>query len=155
MCQLKCLNIFFNNIKIYNGGSIEGWLRKITVNTALDHLRVSNRMHFLKIEDSASAWENFTELHRLHDYKTNPDEETEYCKALKYKINEKELLDMIDGLSTSYKICFNLYVFEELKCNEIALKLNLSVGTVKSNLFRARQSLIRKLDKRIEKRVIT
>jgi RNA polymerase sigma-70 factor (ECF subfamily) len=148
---------FFNNVKIHKGGNVEGWLRRITANTALDHLRADSRMSFVRAgdEDENEILDNLIVEHNLIDYKIDPDEEKEYFRVLKYKISEKELLDMISSLSTCYKTAFNLYVFEGLDLNEIATYLGNSPQTIKSNLYRARLQLMEKLESRIEKRVIT
>jgi RNA polymerase sigma-70 factor (ECF subfamily) len=56
-------------------------------------------------------------------------------------ISEKELICLIQGLPPAYRMVFNLYVFEGLKHREIALLLNISEGTSKSNLSDARAIL--------------
>lgn len=148
---------FFNNVKVYKGGNVEGWLRRITANTALDHLRADSHMNFVRAgdEDESEILDNLIVEHNLIDYKIDPDEEKEYFRVLKYKVSEEELLEMINNLASCYRAAFNLYVFEGLDLNEIAAYLGNSPQTIKSNLYRARLKLMKQLEDRIEKRVIT
>jgi RNA polymerase sigma factor (sigma-70 family) len=55
--------------------------------------------------------------------------------------DEKELVKMVQALSPSYRLVFNLFVFEGLKHREIAVALNISENTSKSNLADARKVL--------------
>lgn len=57
------------------------------------------------------------------------------------RFTNEECQKLISGLSTQYRTVFNLYVFEEMKHHEIAQELNISVGTSKSNLSRAKEQL--------------
>ena len=54
------------------------------------------------------------------------------------QLGKKELLRMIQALSPSYRMVFNLFVFEGCKHREIAKLLEISEGTSKSNLFEAK-----------------
>jgi RNA polymerase sigma-70 factor (ECF subfamily) len=66
------------------------------------------------------------------------------------EINEKDLLKLVQSLPPAYRTVFNLYVLEGFKHEEIAKKLNIHVGTSKSNLAKARKHLQNKL-KKLEK----
>ena len=57
----------------------------------------------------------------------------------------QEMLLLVQELSPTYRLVFNLYAFEGLKHREIAQELGISEGTSKSNLFDARRILQRKL----------
>jgi RNA polymerase sigma factor (sigma-70 family) len=112
----SCLNQFKNE------GSFEGWVRKIMVNCALQKYR------------SKPA---------LYAVPHNHMEEINFAipEITTGSIATKELLGMINSLSPSYKMVFNLYVFEGLKHKEIADLLNIAEGTSKSNLSDARKIL--------------
>ena len=58
------------------------------------------------------------------------------------KLVYEDLLSIIQRLSPNYRTVFNLYAIEGLNHTEIAEELNISVGTSKSNLFRARAKLM-------------
>lgn len=109
-------------------GSFEGWMRKIVSNTAIDHIRRSKKDPFLTDNDE--------------DFKmggTNPiiDQEDLELSELKAEI----AMEAINELSPAYKAVFNLYVMEEYTHKEIAEILNISEGTSKSNLAKAKMNL--------------
>jgi RNA polymerase sigma-70 factor (ECF subfamily) len=102
-------------------GSFEGWVRKIMVNCALQKYR-SKKMHAVVDVDPATI--------------ENIDNEN-----IISRIGTKELMNMVQQLPPSYRMVFNLYVFEGMKHREIAAHLNISEGTSKSNLSDARAIL--------------
>jgi RNA polymerase sigma-70 factor (ECF subfamily) len=104
-------------------GSFEGWVRKIMVNCALQKYR-SKKLHAVVDIDTASL-ENIGNENIIS------------------QIGTKELLNMVQQLPPSYRMVFNLYVFEGMKHREIAKHLNISEGTSKSNLSDARAILQR------------
>jgi RNA polymerase sigma-70 factor (ECF subfamily) len=59
----------------------------------------------------------------------------------------KELISQVKNLPTSYRVAFNMYVIDGFSHQEIAEKLDISVGTSKSNLAKARMQLKKILDK--------
>ncbi|MEW6468338.1 MAG: RNA polymerase sigma factor [Bacteroidota bacterium] len=109
----------FTSLKNYKGeGSLEGWIRRIIINTAIDHYRVFIRDHRnLHIEEISTA---------------------AFEVSLPDKILEKELLELIHKLPEGARIIFNLYVVEGYSHNEIAEMLNITKGTSKSQFSRAR-----------------
>jgi RNA polymerase sigma-70 factor (ECF subfamily) len=122
------IKIFNNLSQFKNEGSFEGWMRKVIVNTALERLRKQNRMwlmdEFTVLESTVYNYE-----HILED------------------LNEKELIKIVQELSPKYKMVFNLYVIEGYSHKEIADKLQISEGTSKSNLSRAKEILKEKVEK--------
>lgn len=106
-------------------GSLEGWIRKIMVFTAVANYRAKSKMHaVINIE----GMENVEMINN------------EDIVAL---LGKKELLNMVQSLPPMYRMVFNLYVFEGLKHREIARELGVSEGTSKSNLFDAKMILQR------------
>lgn len=102
------------------------WLRRIIVNTAINHYHQKNRA--IKAE----------ELDRV---KQSASEE----KILS-GISYDEILEMLRKLPPAYRTVFNLHVIEGYKHEEIAAMLGVSVGTSKSNLFKAKEQLRRILN---------
>lgn len=102
-----------------HAGSFEGWMRKIMVNCALQRFRAKKRMYAISEIDSRPADPFSAETASSH-------------------LGTKELLQMVQQLPPSYRLVFNLYVFEGMKHREIAAHLNISEGTSKSNLSAAR-----------------
>jgi RNA polymerase sigma-70 factor (ECF subfamily) len=118
----------FTNIDKYNRkGSFEGWIRRVMVNTAIDYFRKSK-----------NDWMLLGEEQSIEDYmEVEEDEETE----TEFEFSASEVIEAVQKLSPAYKAVFNLYVFENLQHNEIAERLEISIGTSKSNLAKAKRSL--------------
>lgn len=116
----------FKKINQYkNKGSFEGWLKRIAVNTSLQCYR--NQKVFEIINENAI-----------------PDDEIEIDTDA---ISLDYLLGLIQELPDRYRLVFNLYALDGYPHNEIAELLNITVGTSKSNLARARQLLKKKITK--------
>jgi len=102
------------------------WLRRIIVNTAINHYHQKNRA--IKAE----------ELNRVNQNAT----EEKILSGISYD----EILEMLRKLPPAYRTVFNLHVIEGYKHEEIAAMLGVSVGTSKSNLFKAKEQLRRILN---------
>lgn len=112
----------FNNIHKYdNNRSFNSWLSTIMINTAIDYYR--KRIRRTKME----------ELNSIHEL-----EEKEHILS---RINYDDLIKLVQKLSTTYRTVFNLFVIDGYSHEEISEKLSISVGTSKSNLFKARLKL--------------
>lgn len=101
-------------------GSFDGWARRIFVNTALERFR--SRFYMYTVVNSSHE----TYDHYADDYDVSED------------ISAGEILEYVAGLSPQYRLVFNLYAIEGYSHKEIAEKLQISEGTSKSNLARAR-----------------
>lgn len=118
----------FEHIKGYDKkGSFEGWMRRIIVNCAIDSIRKSKKDFMLTDNDN--------------DFKYIPEDdelgEDWEITSLKASV----ALEAINKLSPAYKAVFNLYVMEEFTHKEIAEILEISEGTSKSNLAKAKMNL--------------
>lgn len=121
----------FENIKFFKKeGSLEGWIRRIMVNTAIEKFR-------------KGANKFFTESLENHESSLNHYSSDDTMSQL----GAKELIHLIQKLPPKYQMVFNLYVFEGLKHKEIAEQLGISEGTSKSNLSDARAILQRSVNK--------
>jgi len=110
----------FNKIEQYkNKGSFEGWLKRVTVNTALQRYR--NQTVFDIVNEDGIA-----------------DEEVDIEED---EVSLDFLLKCIQELPDRYRLVFNLYVLDGYSHKEIAEMLKITSGTTKSNLARARQIL--------------
>jgi RNA polymerase sigma factor (sigma-70 family) len=118
--------IFMNLDKYSHGLSFKGWVRRIMVNSSIDHFR-RNEKHYDHVDISYIKTESLT-----------PDVLDE--------LNEEVILQAVQELPPSYRIVFNLYAIEGYKHSEIAQKLNISEGTSKSNLSIARIKLKKALN---------
>jgi RNA polymerase sigma-70 factor (ECF subfamily) len=124
-------------VKIYgkidsytSSGSFEGWLKRIVVNTALNHNRANQKFSFMKDLDDKVEFEVGEEL-------SDENKDVQFSK--------ETLLGLVQELPEGYKMVFNLYVFEEYSHKEIAKTLNINENTSKSQLFKARRVLKKKL----------
>lgn len=131
----------FKNIDTFNfGGSFEGWVRRIIVNTAIDFTRKAKNDYLLMNENQEI--ENFE-----NDLLYDETDEEEY----EFPFNVNDVIKGMEQLSTAYRTVFNLYVFENFSHQEIADALEISVGTSKSNLAKARANLKKILNKQLER----
>jgi RNA polymerase sigma factor (sigma-70 family) len=122
--QESFIKVFKSIAQFKYNGSLEGWIRKITINTALEYYR--SKMHLNPVVDIDTVQvENFS------------------TQDIFGNINVKDLVKMVQALPTAYRMVFNLYVFEGYKHKEIAVMLRISEGTSKSNLYDARALLQR------------
>lgn len=109
------------NIKSFKGnGSFEGWIRRIVVNESLMWLR---KRHNFNISIESSNIEIKTTI-------TAQD-----------KLQEQDILNLLDKLPIGYRTVFNLYVIEGYKHREIADILGVSINTSKSQLILAKKRL--------------
>ncbi len=116
----------FNNIDQYKGsGSFEGWICKIMKNSALEALRKKKFFQSGNVEYLEDTYQSDYDAHS--------------------KMSLKELLLTIQELPEGYKSVFNLYAINGYKHREIALMLNISESTSKSQFLRARNLLRNKL----------
>ena len=115
----------FDKIGLYDdNGSFEGWVRRIIVNTAIDAIR--KRKNEI-LTDDAGAYQN----------QSSEVDEAEDQSAYK-GLGVNDVVDAMQQLSPMYRAVFNLYVMDGLTHQEIADELDISVGTSKSNLSKAR-----------------
>jgi RNA polymerase sigma-70 factor (ECF subfamily) len=122
----------FKTIAQFRGdGSFEGWMRRVFTTTALEQFR---KHKLLFIDDKQPNY---------FEKSTNSDD-------ILSRINADELIEMIQELTPSYRIVFNLFAIEGYSHKEIAEMLKISEGTSKSNLSRARGILQKKLNQHLE-----
>jgi len=122
----------FTKIGSYTGkGSFEGWLRRIFVNLALEHYRKEKQK--VKFMDEYGYFaSNVVELQEddLLDIGDIP---------------RAEVLEMIRSLPPGYRTVFNLFIFEEMSHKEIARELGINEAASRSQFFRAKSLLQKKI----------
>lgn len=119
----------FTKLKDYNSsGSLEGWIRRIVVNSALDQIRKNQK--FLK---------------------DTPLDEVTFKLDNNYSIleelNAQSLMDLVQQMPTGYRTIFNLFAIEGFSHKEIGELLGISENTSKSQYSRARTYLQQELEK--------
>ncbi len=129
----------FKNIQQYSPNfAFSTWLFKIASNNCIDFLR-KKRTNFISIDGGLSDdKENEPTIH-LKD--SLPDPEENLIK------DQKALLmrTIVKKLKPRYRILIELRYFKEYSYEEIAVELELPIGTVKAQLFRARELLLQTL----------
>ncbi|MFZ5552621.1 MAG: RNA polymerase sigma factor [Bacteroidota bacterium] len=117
----------FKNISKYDRlGSLEGWVRRVIVNTAIDHIRVDKNKYFFVQYDSEADYESV-------------QVENDAVKQL----STEDFYTITKFLPAGYKIILTLFVVEGYSHEEIAEKLKISVGTSKSQLAKAKKKLLK------------
>ncbi len=109
-------------------GSFEGWLKRIVTNTSIEYYRKKITME------------------HIEEIGFNPYLAIDSDRGLEVE----ELLKMIQELPEGYRMVFNMYAIDGYTHGEIATKLNISEGTSKSQLSRARAYLQRKFKEKFE-----
>jgi RNA polymerase sigma factor (sigma-70 family) len=125
MLQDTFVKVFSNLAQFQHKGSFEGWIRKITVNTALKHLE----------KNKWNLHESF--LEKMPDHEIEPS-------ALE-KLQEEDLMKLISTLPDGYRAVFNLYVIDGFNHHEIAESLGIQESTSRSQLVKARLYLQHKI----------
>ena len=124
------LNGFFKvfaNLKGFkNEGSFEGWIRRIMVRESISFLRQKKQIEFA--EDDV-------------------DLKTDYTNTIETDMEVDEIQQLIDDLPEGYKMVFVMYAIEGYKHVEISELLSISVGTSKSQLFKARKLLQQQINR--------
>ncbi len=125
----------FKNIKQYTPDyAFSTWLFKIATNNCIDFIRRKRKNTFSIDKNFENADGNDTFI----DIKAEaPDPEENLIKKQKAQL----MHDVVDKLKPRYRKLIELRYFNELSYEEIATELNLPLGTVKAQLFRARDFL--------------
>ncbi len=116
----------FKNIKNFRGDSRLGyWIKRIVVNTALNHRR--NKLYMYPMVDVEEVNQKTEDDHIMSEY------------------SYQDLLKMIGELPAGSRIVFNMYAIDGYSHKEIAERLGISTGTSKSQYSRAKMLLQKKI----------
>lgn len=113
----------FSQFEYRGEGSVLAWLSRVAVNHCLMYLR-RKRLYFEELKEEYEQGEDASVLGQL---------------------GAKELMALIHTLPQGYRTVFNLFVFEEMSHKEIAVLLDISESTSKTQLHKARQLLQKQL----------
>jgi len=126
LLQEGFIKVYKNLHRFRAEGSFEGWIRRVFVNTSIEHFRrkaaqlatVSEKEENTIVDVDVTALDNLA---------------------------EKDIINLIQELSPGYRTVFNLYVVEGYSHREIGDLLGISEGTSKSQLARAKAILQKKV----------
>lgn len=121
------IKVFTKLTKYSGNGSLEGWVRRIMVNTALDHLRKENKFNANVSMDDV-------------EYKV------EFDGRILSSLMEEDLLKLIREMPEGYRTVFNMFAIEGFSHKEIAKELEISENTSKSQHSRAKAFLRNKVE---------
>lgn len=120
-------------------GSLMAWMKRIVVNECLGQLRKTEGKSFMHLMSS----EDFTEA-------TENDEADDFPQP-----QPEVLIQAMQQLPAGYRTVLNLHVFEQMPHKEIAQLLNISETTSRSQLFKARMLLRKKLGMMVQQQIHT
>ena len=118
------LTIFEKISQFRDQGSFEGWMKRILINTCLQKYRQQ----------------------KVYEITNEEQIEQEEVEIETEELSVDFLLECVQSLPSRYRQVFNLYVMDDYSHREIAEFLNISEGTSKSNLARARKALKEKIE---------
>ena len=122
LLQEGFIKIYRNLHRFRAEGSFEGWIRRVFVNTSIEHFRKKS-----------------AKLSMVSDKEENTIEDSD-ISALD-SLAEKDIINIIRELSPGYRTVFNLYVVEGYSHKEIGEMLDITESTSRSNLVKARMKL--------------
>ncbi len=114
----------FKDFPQYKGdGAVEGWVRKVILNTALQHLRKQSKNIFIHHEE------------RLAQATDDWNEQEHFDK----EVLIKSMLQTMQTMPVGFRTVLNLYIIEGYSHELIGAQLGISIGTSKSQLSRAKE----------------
>ncbi len=136
---LEAFGKAFKNLQQYSPNyAFSTWLFKIATNNCIDFLR-KRRGVYVSIENNQENGDNDQPI-RLRSLEPNPEEKL-------IRIQKAILMrKIVHRLKPRYRILVELRYFREYSYEEIAKELKLPLGTVKAQLFRAREMLFKMIE---------
>ncbi|MCX6235444.1 MAG: RNA polymerase sigma factor [Bacteroidetes bacterium] len=129
----------FSYLKNYrHEGSFEGWIKRIMINTAINHYHQNLKFAL------------HTDIDNIDEQQLIPVE-TDSSNETTYTLTQEEFMILIQELPDGYRVVFNLFAIEGYGHKEIADMLNISESTSKSQLFKAKKLLKNKICSRMNK----
>jgi RNA polymerase sigma factor (sigma-70 family) len=130
----------FSKINQYKSeGSLESWIKRIVINSAIDFVR-SNK----------SYRSNFIHTNEFHLY-GEPGEDNSASQLFDQALDftKEEILEMVAELPPATRIVFNLFIIDEFTHRQISANLKISEGTSKWHLSNARKILKEKIQQAV------
>jgi len=122
------VKIFSKLVDFKNEGVLEGWIRRIIVNTCLDAIRKNQKTKFdVSISDV--------------------EYQLEYNDTGLQSLELEELMNLVQSMPNGYRVVFNMFAIEGYSHKEIGEKLGINENTSKSQYLRARAFLRERIEK--------
>lgn len=126
------LNIYKYLPKFRGESKIETWIYRIAVNRSINYMKKLNRKNVME-----KIFNNFKAIENIKDESDRSDDVK----------NEEKLFKPLEILNEKQRMIFVLAEIEDMNLTDVAEYLKMPVGTVKSNLFRAKNLLREYLEK--------
>ncbi len=122
----------FNTIKNFKGdGSLEGWMKRIVINTALDHL---------KRKKNTQKWVFLLDERHQETIQETEAEDTDIVHLLmEVGFDKKLLIDVLHKLPQNYATAFNLFFIDGISHREIASSMQITENLSRKWVFRAKE----------------
>jgi RNA polymerase sigma-70 factor (ECF subfamily) len=131
----------FNNLEKYSPDyAFSTWLFKIATNNCIDYIR-KKRLVTTSLDNTLTNDDGESVQINIKD--SAPDPEQKILKGQRAEI----VRDAVAELKPKYRSLIELLYFKEFSYDEIAEEMNLPLGTVKAQLFRAKEMLLQELKK--------
>ncbi len=135
----------FKNIDQYAPNfAFSTWLFKIATNNCIDFIRKKRASH-ISLDQTPDGEDSLSQSSLIQSDVPDPEE---------YMINQQKIKHMrkiVSRLKPRYRQLVELRYFKEYSYEEIAVELDIPIGTVKAQLFRARELLLNILNRSLEK----
>ncbi|NQY08388.1 MAG: RNA polymerase sigma factor [Flavobacteriales bacterium] len=125
------IKVFKNLAQFSFQGSLEGWIKRIMVNTAINHYK--KNIHQNDLERLENNEGDEISKHLVSD------------EEILDGISVKDLMGLIKELPPSYQMVFNLYAIEGYSHKQIAEELKINESTSRSNFLKARLKMQEKV----------
>ncbi len=132
---IEALGKVFNRLEQYNPNwAFSTWLYRVATNLAIDFIR-TKRIETLSIHQPLQNEKDKDHSHNIPS--ESPDPEEVFIK----KQRAEKLKVTLERLNSKYRRLIELRYYKELSYEEIAIEMNMPIGTVKTHLYRAKDLL--------------
>lgn len=128
------VRVWKNQDKYVEKGSFKTWINTIAKNLSKDYLKSATR----RVQQNSTADDEV--INSIKDSKATPE------LTLLSKIRQKRIIQAIESLRPKFKEVIILSDIDGYTYEEIAQKLNIPIGTVKSRIYNAKKELANKLE---------
>lgn len=136
-CQIGYIRVSSNFHKYSGKGNLEGWVRRVVTNTILTEMKRR------KLETTSE-----------YDFEKTEFEDIAYSEDwMGGTITTEDIMEAIGELPPTYKKVLILHYFEDKTLKEVGKVLGTHSGTQRSNLFKARKALRKKLGETIKRNI--
>jgi RNA polymerase sigma-70 factor, ECF subfamily len=139
--QEAFIKLYSNIGKLKNPGSFLGWMKRIFINTAIDHYNKRKNESAESIDDNEGLWLEHADEVPVEISDIEEKKELDYQTIRYVDFSQEEIMETLRSIPEHYRIVFQLFVIDDFKHQEIADILSINEKTSKTRLLRARALL--------------